>query len=253
MIAKGDRFSLSEAEKTLTLDPAQGERMELRYAEQATIWGDRLRGDGETGEVTVDRAQVIVVQKGALMLFTGGKRDEPENAASELTKIYINADKMILRKMEDRGVTLVFDGSVRVASRSADAVMEDTMTAGTLAFDVVSARLAGTPQAAAEEEDGTEVAAARAAGGVTMHIAGEELIVDGAGDSFEWDKKSNVGKLLGSPASVWDDQGSSAKADEILWDFNTRMASMVRGRGGNILLVGRKKAEAAAPPAPTGQ
>ena len=254
MSARAEKFLLVEAKKTLTLDPAKGERVELRYGETATIWGDNLRGDGETGEVTVDKPQVIVTADGALMGLTGADRDKPEKVATTPTKAYINADRMILRRTAEEQATLIFDGNVKVASRSADAVTEDTVTAGTLAFDIVNVEPATATPAASGGRAKTSVASARAAGGVTLRISGKDLIIEGSGDSFDWDKKANAGRLLGSPASVWNDEGSSAKADEIIYDFTTGMPSMVRGRGGNILLVSRKKAPAeAAEGAPAGQ
>ena len=79
-----------------------------------------------------------------------------------------------------------------------------------------------------------KVTEARASGGVYIKYVGDDGVLEGTGDSFQWDKATNRGELAGNPATAVYGKNPVTRGERIIFDYPGKKVIVKGDMGGSI-------------------
>jgi len=260
--ATGDRFTFTQADGKVNLSAAPPSRVEMTYfnnagdSDTATVWADSMDTTVGGDEVRCARPKVAISARGMLLGFpteSSTRKDSPSKSSEGRSKVYVESTgEMIMKRTSsdpkagvDKG-TLAFTGGVTGAARNESASTRDELTADTLVLDLEMANPGAAKGSVGAVTQKADVTAAQASGGVSLKHTGPGQIMNGKGDSFDWVKANNSGRLRGNPAVVWSEgkQTGTQSGGEFIYSFTEDKVTAVINRGGAGSITIRRKPKA---------
>ncbi len=233
-LAKCGYFTFDDETGMLELMPDVESEIEIDFGEEATMWAERVIVDEKNSSVECVSPQVVLLVDDSFMGFRETGRTAGGSSATR-AKIDLSAGgSLTLEFTTAESARLDFTGGVEATRWDSSTTLEDKITCERLELDAVI-----EPKGPGEDLGRTKVIAARATGGVYLRYLGPKATLEGRGDRFEWGDREDLGKLSGSPATVWlDGEGSTSvqNADEFIYHFSDQSIEISGGGAGTLTI-----------------